>query len=41
MKPLAAPIVRGMVSSLACILVITPVIFAWLHERELKGETKK
>lgn len=36
MKPLAAPIISGMVSSLACILIITPVIFAWLRERELK-----
>jgi Cu(I)/Ag(I) efflux system membrane protein CusA/SilA len=36
MKPLAAPIIGGMVSSLACILIITPVIFAWLRERELK-----
>ena len=36
MKPLAAPIIGGMVSSLACILIVTPVIFAWLRERELK-----
>jgi len=36
MKPLAAPIIGGMVSSLACILIITPVIFTWLRERELK-----
>src|SRR5277367_4744639 len=40
MKPLAAPIIGGMVSSLACILIVTPVIFAWLRERELKGETE-
>jgi copper/silver efflux system protein len=40
MKPLAAPIIGGMVSSLACILIITPVIFAWLRERELKNETE-
>jgi Cu(I)/Ag(I) efflux system membrane protein CusA/SilA len=37
MKPLAAPIIGGMVSSLACILIITPVIFAWLREREIKN----
>jgi copper/silver efflux system protein len=37
MKPLAAPIIGGMVSSLACILIVTPVIFAWLRERELKS----
>jgi copper/silver efflux system protein len=36
MRPLAAPIIGGMVSSLACILIVTPVIFAWLRERELK-----
>jgi Cu(I)/Ag(I) efflux system membrane protein CusA/SilA len=36
MKPLAAPIVGGMVSSLACILIVTPVIFAWLREREIR-----
>jgi Cu(I)/Ag(I) efflux system membrane protein CusA/SilA len=37
MKPLAAPIIGGMVSSLACILIVTPVIFAWLREREMKA----
>jgi Cu(I)/Ag(I) efflux system membrane protein CusA/SilA len=36
MRPLAAPIIGGMASSLACILIITPVIFAWLREREMK-----
>jgi Cu(I)/Ag(I) efflux system membrane protein CusA/SilA len=41
MKPLAAPIIGGMVSSLACILIVTPVIFYWLREQELKRETKK
>jgi Cu(I)/Ag(I) efflux system membrane protein CusA/SilA len=40
MKPLAAPIIGGMVSSLACILIITPIIFAWLREREMKGQTE-
>ncbi len=40
MKPLAAPIIGGMVSSLACILIVTPVIFAWLRERELKAASK-
>jgi Cu(I)/Ag(I) efflux system membrane protein CusA/SilA len=38
MRPLATPIIGGMVSSLACILIITPVIFAWLREREMKRE---
>ncbi len=35
MRPLATPIIGGMVSSLACILIVTPVIFAWLREREM------
>jgi Cu(I)/Ag(I) efflux system membrane protein CusA/SilA len=36
MRPLAAPVVGGMVSSLLHILVVTPVIFAWLRERNLQ-----
>ena len=36
MKPIAAPVIGGMVSSLICILIVTPVIFCWLRERELK-----
>ncbi len=36
MKPLAAPIIGGMVSSLVCILIVTPVIFTWLREREIR-----
>ncbi len=36
MKPIAAPVIGGMVSSLLHILIVTPVIFAWLRERELK-----
>ncbi|MDB6127278.1 MAG: cusA 1 [Verrucomicrobia bacterium] len=36
MQPLATPVVGGMLSSLVHILVVTPVIFAWLRERELK-----
>ena len=35
MKPLAAPVLGGMVSSLLHVLVITPVIFCWLRERRL------
>ena len=37
MKPLAAPVIGGMVSSLIHILIVTPVIFAWLRERELRA----
>ncbi|MBI2518610.1 MAG: efflux RND transporter permease subunit [Opitutae bacterium] len=39
MRPLAAPVVGGMLSSLVHILVVTPVIFAWLRERELTKPT--
>jgi copper/silver efflux system protein len=35
MKPLATPVLGGMVSSLLHVLVVTPVIFTWLHERRL------
>ncbi|MBK9991012.1 MAG: efflux RND transporter permease subunit [Verrucomicrobia bacterium] len=37
MQPLAAPVVGGMLSSLVHILIVTPVIFAWLRERRLKN----
>jgi copper/silver efflux system protein len=40
MKPLATPVIGGMVSSLIHILIVTPVIFAWLRERELKRQVK-
>jgi Cu(I)/Ag(I) efflux system membrane protein CusA/SilA len=35
MKPLATPVLGGMISSLLHVLVVTPVIFFWLHERRL------
>ena len=41
MKPLATPVIGGMLSSLIHILIVTPVIFAWLRERELKQEKAK
>ena len=41
MKPLAAPVLGGMVSSLGLVLIVTPVIFHWLRERELdRAETQ-
>ncbi|MGE4180422.1 MAG: efflux RND transporter permease subunit [Limisphaerales bacterium] len=36
MKPLAAPVIGGTVSSLLHILIVTPVIFSWLRERDLR-----
>ena len=41
MKPLAAPVLGGMVSSLLHVLVVTPVIFTWLRERELRNADKQ
>jgi Cu(I)/Ag(I) efflux system membrane protein CusA/SilA len=36
MKPLATPVIGGSISSLLHILIVTPVIVAWLRERELR-----
>ena len=41
MKPLATPVLGGMVSSLAHVLLVTPVIFYWLRERELRREMER
>jgi Cu(I)/Ag(I) efflux system membrane protein CusA/SilA len=38
MRPLAAPVLGGMLSSLVHVLIVTPVIFTWLCERELQRE---
>jgi copper/silver efflux system protein len=40
MKPLAAPVIGGMLSSLLHILIVTPVIFAGLREGQLRRESK-
>ena len=40
-KPLATPVLGGMVSSLIHVLIVTPVIFLWLRERELRKVTTK
>jgi Cu(I)/Ag(I) efflux system membrane protein CusA/SilA len=34
-RPLATPVLGGMISSLAHVLIVTPIIFLWLREREL------
>jgi copper/silver efflux system protein len=41
MKPLATPVLGGMVSSLAHVLLVTPVLFYWLRERESRRETER
>jgi Cu(I)/Ag(I) efflux system membrane protein CusA/SilA len=41
MKPLATPVIGGMLSSLVHILIVTPVIFAWLRERELRKHLRE
>jgi hypothetical protein len=35
MKPLATPVLGGMVSSLLHVLIVTPVLFFWIRERRL------
>ena len=35
MKPLATPVLGGMVSSLLHVLIVTPVLFYWMQERRL------
>jgi Cu(I)/Ag(I) efflux system membrane protein CusA/SilA len=35
MKPLATPVLGGMLSSLLHVLIVTPVLFYWLQERRL------
>ncbi len=41
MKPLATPVLGGMLSSLLHVLIVTPVIFFWLRELELKKENHR
>ena len=41
MRPLAAPVMGGMISSLIHILIVTPVLFAWLREREMRGSARR
>ncbi len=41
MKPIAAPVFGGMLSSLVHVLIVTPVIFYWIRLRELKREEKE
>ncbi len=36
MKPVATPVLGGMVSSMALVLIVTPILFYWLREREIR-----
>jgi len=38
MKPIATPVIGGMISSLLHVLVVTPVIFYWIRRRALKRD---
>jgi Cu(I)/Ag(I) efflux system membrane protein CusA/SilA len=38
MKPLATPIIGGMISSLLHLLIVTPVIFVWLKSGEVRAD---
>ena len=40
MKPLATPVIGGMISSLLHILIVTPVIFLWLRGRDLRKQQR-
>src|SRR5260370_31614057 len=35
-RPLPTPVLGGMLSSLAHVLIVTPIIFLWLRERDLR-----
>ena len=41
MKPLATPVLGGMVSSLLYVLIVTPVLFYWIHERRLAADASR
>ena len=39
MKPLTAPMIGGLLTSAVHVLVVTPILFAWMKERALsKGK---
>ena len=40
MKPIAAPIVGGMITSTIHVLILVPVFFAIMKERELRKHTR-
>ncbi|MBU1298769.1 MAG: CusA/CzcA family heavy metal efflux RND transporter [Bacteroidetes bacterium] len=41
MQPLATPIIGGLITSAIHVLIVTPILFTWMKERELKKGTLK
>lgn len=41
MQPLATPIIGGLITSAIHVLIVTPILFSWMKERELKKGTLK
>jgi hypothetical protein len=41
MKPLATPVLGGMLSSLIHVLIVTPVIFTWLRQSQIRMTANK
>jgi Cu(I)/Ag(I) efflux system membrane protein CusA/SilA len=41
MKPLATPVLGGMISSLLHVLIITPVIFYWIQLRTIDRDANR
>jgi len=41
MRPLATPVIGGMLSSFVHIMIVTPVLFTWLREREMRRAARK
>ena len=39
LRPIAVPVIGGMISSLLHILILTPVLFVWLRRREIHSAT--
>jgi Cu(I)/Ag(I) efflux system membrane protein CusA/SilA len=40
MRPLATPLIGGMVSSTLLVLIVIPVIYAWMKERQLRRRVR-